>query len=141
MKLKEFIGKYDGKYLDWDGAFGAQCVDQARFYFSEVCGLERQPAGVVGAKDFYLLFEKDPVLKGNFQKIPNTPEFVPKPGDVVIWDKSKTNPYGHIAIFVEGDVRSFDSLDQNLPAGSACRLVHHTYSNVLGFLRPKKEVT
>jgi hypothetical protein len=135
MKLQEFIRVYSGKHLDWDGAFGAQCVDEARFYFAEVCGLCRQPAGVVGARDFYLTFEKDPVLTGNFAKIPNTPEFVPAPGDVVIWDKSPTNPYGHIAIFVRGNVQSFDSFDQNLPTGAPCGIVHHTYQNVLGFLR------
>jgi hypothetical protein len=82
----------------------------------------------------------DPVLKENFDRIENTPEFIPLPGDVVIWDSTNLNPYGHIAIFVRGDLKSFDSFDQNLPTGSACHIVHHTYSNVLGFLRPRAEV-
>jgi hypothetical protein len=138
MKLDEFVRTYNGRYLDWDGRFGCQCVDEARYYFAEVCGI-RQPAGVVGAKDFYVNFEKDPVLKTNFEKIPNTPEFVPKPGDVVLWDGTKGNPYGHIGVFISGDVRSFNSFDQNLPNGAPCGIVHHTYSNVLGFLRPKKK--
>jgi hypothetical protein len=141
MKLTEFIRAYEEKRLDWDGAFGAQCVDLARFYFAEVCGLDQQPAGVVGARDFYLKFDRDPVLKENFIKIPNIPDFIPSSGDVVIWDKSKTNPYGHIAIFVKGDVKAFNSFDQNFPAGAPCTLVHHTYTNVLGFLRPKNKET
>jgi len=140
MKLEGFLEKYNEQHLDWDGAFGAQCVDEARFYFSEVCGLTKQPDGVLGAKDFFLNFENDPVLRENFIKIKNTPDLVPMPGDVVIWDKTAGNPYGHIAIFVRGDVQSFDSFDQNLPTGSACHIVHHTYTNVLGFLRPKQEV-
>jgi hypothetical protein len=140
MTLQDFIDRYDGKHLDWDGAFGTQCVDEARFYFSEVCKVAKQPAGVVGAKDFFLNFDKDPVLRENFIKIENTPDLVPKPGDIVIWDKTAANPYGHIAIFVKGDVQSFDSFDQNLPTGSACHIVHHTYKNVLGFLRPKVNV-
>jgi hypothetical protein len=138
MKLDEFVRTYNGRYLDYDGRFGCQCVDLARYYFAEVCGLVRQPAGVVGAKDFYRKFDKDPVLAANFTKIPNTPEFVPEPGDIVIWDGTKGNLYGHIAIFVHGDVRAFDSFDQNLPTGAPCGIVHHTYNNVLGFLRPKK---
>jgi hypothetical protein len=138
MKLDEFVRTYDGRYLDWDGQFGAQCVDEARFYFREVCGLKTQPAGVVGARDFFLKYDKDPVLIENFEKIPNTPEFVPAPGDVVLWDGTKGNPYGHIAIFVSGDVRAFNSFDQNLPSGAPCGIVHHTYNNVLGFLRPRK---
>jgi hypothetical protein len=137
MTLQDFILRHEGIHVDWDGAFGAQCVDLARFYFQEVCGLEKQPVGVVGARDFYLNFEKDPVLTKYFEKIPNTPEFVPKRGDVVLWDGTKGNPYGHIAIFVRGDVNAFNSFDQNLPAGAPCGIVHHTYSNVLGFLRPK----
>jgi N-acetylmuramoyl-L-alanine amidase len=139
VNLQEFVRQYDGKHLDWDGQFGAQCVDEARFYFREVCGLEKQPAGVIGARDFYLNFDRDQVLKENFIRIPNTPDLLPLPGDVVVWDKSPRNPYGHVAVFVRGDVRAFDSFDQNLPTGSPCHLVHHTYSNVLGFLRPRKE--
>jgi hypothetical protein len=135
VKLQDFILKHDGVHVDWDGSFGAQCVDLARYYFAEVCGLKRQPAGVSGAKDFYRNFEKDPVLVGNFDKIPNTPELVPKSGDIVIWDKTPGNPYGHIAVFIRGDVQSFSSFDQNLPTGAPCGLVHHTYQNVLGFLR------
>jgi cell wall-associated NlpC family hydrolase len=138
MNLNKFIKTYDGRYLDWDGRFGCQCVDVARYYFAEVCGLKTQPAGVVGAKDFYADFEKDPVLKARFIRIPNTPTFVPQPGDVVVWDGTGGNPYGHIGIFVRGDVRAFDSLDQNLPAGAPCGVVHHTYQNVLGFLRPRE---
>jgi hypothetical protein len=139
MILQAFISKHKGNYLDWDGSFGAQCVDLARFYFSEVCGLKKQPAGVVGAKDFYLNFEKDPVLTEYFEKIPNTPKFVPLPGDVAIWDKTPGNSYGHIAIVVTGNVQSFSSFDQHLPKSAPCRIVHHTYKNVLGFLRPKEK--
>jgi hypothetical protein len=135
MKLDEFIRTYNGRYLDYDGRFGCQCVDEARYYFAEVCGLPKQPAGVVGARDFFLQYDKDPVLAEHFEKIPNTPEFVPKPGDVVLWDGTKGNPYGHIAIFISGDVKAFNSFDQNLPTGAPCGIVHHTYSNVLGFLR------
>jgi hypothetical protein len=135
MTLQEFVSGYAGKCLDWDGAFGAQCVDLARFYFAEVCGLGRQPAGVTGAKDFFLGFDRDPVLKENFVKIPNTPDFIPSLGDVVIWRGTIGNPYGHVAVFVNGGVLSFDSFEQNFPAGAPCGIVHHTYSNVLGFLR------
>jgi hypothetical protein len=138
MTLQDFIYAYNGKHLDYDGEFGCQCVDEARYYFAEVCGLKDQPAGVVGARDFFLQYEKDPVLKKYFDKIPNTPEFVPDPGDIVIWDKTPGNIYGHIAIFISGDVRAFNSFDQNLPAKAPCGIVHHTYSNVLGFLRPRK---
>jgi hypothetical protein len=140
MILRDFVYAYRDKHLDWDGKFGCQCVDAARYYFAEVCGLKQQPAGVKGARDFYLNFEKDPVLVEHFEKIPNTPEFIPKPGDIVIWDKTPGNPYGHIAIFFNGDVKAFNSFDQNLPSGAPCGIVRHTYQNVLGFLRPKKKV-
>jgi regulator of replication initiation timing len=48
--------------------------------------------------------------------------------------------YGHIGIFVEGDVNSFKSFDQNYPIGSPAHIQGHTYANVLGWLRPKQIV-
>ena len=45
---------------------------------------------------------------------------------------------GHIAVFIEGNVDTFKSFDQNYPLGSPCHIQGHTYANVLGWLRFKK---
>ena len=50
MNLREFIIKYNGKKVDFDGAFGAQCVDLFRQYNKDVWGNPHTGA-VEGAKD------------------------------------------------------------------------------------------
>lgn len=141
MTIKEFTEKYLGKKVDWDGAYGGQCVDLFRQYVNDVLSL-KQPKGVVGAKDFWTNYETDPILKDNFTKIPNTPTGVPQEGDVMIWDAWSSNKYGHIAIYIKGDVNKFISLDQNYPTLNKVTETEHNYTNpkVLGWLRPMTEL-
>jgi hypothetical protein len=141
MTFNDFINKYLGKKVDYDGAYAGQCVDLFRQYNKDVLGLKVQPKGVSGAKDFWYGYDNDPVLKANFKKIPNSPTGVPAYGDVIIWDKWSTNPYGHIAIFIRGDVNKFTSLDQNFPTLSKVTETEHSYTNpkVLGWLRPTSD--
>ena len=46
--------------------------------------------------------------------------------------------YGHIGIFDNGTLSKFESFDQNFPKGSLCHLQKHSYKNVLGWLRFKR---
>ena len=68
MTIDQFITKYLGKKVDWDGAYGGQCVDLFRQYLNDVLNFP-QPRGVVGAADFWTNYDSDPNLKNNFQKI------------------------------------------------------------------------
>jgi archaellum component FlaC len=137
MTLNEFVTKYLGKKLDFDGAYGGQCVDLFRFYVRDVLGLP-QPKGVVGAREFYTNFENDPILKANFTRIANTPDGVPEHGDAIIWDKWTGNNFGHVAVFLNGDANKFTSLDQNFPTLDKVTKTEHNYTSpkVLGWLRP-----
>lgn len=137
MYLNEFINKYNNKKIDWDNAYGAQCVDLFRYYIKEVLGINQSPKGVNGAKNFWTNYNTDPVLKNNFGRITNTPTFVPKAGDVAIWGNGA---YGHIAVCNGvGDTHTFESFDQNYPLNSACHIVKHNYTGFLGVLRPKAQ--
>lgn len=140
MTFNEFVNKYLGKKIDWDGYYGGQCVDLFRQYVDDVLDVP-QPKGVRGAKDFWYNYEIDQNLKNYYERIPNTTTFVPLNGDVVIWDKWSGNEFGHVAVFIEGDVNSFTSFDQNYPTLSKCTKTKHNYLNpkVLGVLRPKKQ--
>lgn len=139
MNFDEFITKYENKGLDWDGAYSTQCVDLARFYWANVCEI-KQPRGVAGAKDFWTNFDSDPNLNQNFTKIENTPEGVPKKGDVMIWG-SNYGPWGHIAVFISGDDKEFICFSQNDPAGTlSIKKYYANYYGVLGWFRPNKDV-
>jgi hypothetical protein len=74
-----------------------------------------------------------------FDKIPNAPDFVPKEGDVCIWNKNKGAGYGHIGIVYgkEQNVRMMTCLEQNWKPLKVS-IVTHNYNDVVGFLRPKK---
>jgi len=138
MRLDDFINKWDGRGIDYDNYYGDQCMDLMHQYISEVLGL---PDGRIlqapAAKDVYLNFDN---IFGReyFEKVPNTPEGVPQPGDIVLWGTG-LGPYGHVAIFIDGNASTFNSFDQNFPIGSKCHIQSHTYKGVLGWLHPKKQ--
>jgi len=129
MTLDDFIKKYDGKGIDFDGKFSTQCVDLYRQYVKEVLGFPQSPP-VEGAKDIW-----DTYLPDYYKRIENTPYGVPEKGDIVIWG-TKIGKYGHVAIFLEGDAKKFKSFDQNFPVGTLCHIQEHTYTGVLGWLKP-----
>jgi hypothetical protein len=132
----QFIAKYKGKGLDFDGAYSDQCVDLVRFYWRDVLGIS-QPRGVAGAKDFWTNYDTDPNLKNNFTKIPNTRELIPQKGDVVIWGSSY-GKWGHIAIATEGTIDNFSAFSQNDPTGTKSIIKYYpNFNGVLGVLRPK----
>lgn len=127
MTLQEFLKKYNGKYVEVAGNTALnQCVDLANAYLREV--LNQPIVEWTNAVDF------PSKLTEKFDYIPNTPTGVPQEGDLVIWQGAT---YGHIGIFLEGDVNHFHSFDQNWPTGSYCTPVEHNYNNVKGWLHFK----
>lgn len=136
MNYSEFISEYNGKSFDYDGVSGVQCVDLIKMYLDKVFGIK---AGAWGnAKDYYENFNNLP-LKNNFERIANTPSFVPKKGDIAVWGAGLGNTYGHIAIATgEGNTSNFNSYDLNWN-GKTVHKVNHTYKGFLGVLRPKDQ--
>jgi len=130
LTRKQFVEKYNGKFVEVAGSPGAknQCVDLANAYLREVLG--HPIVEHTNARDF-------PSKLPDFKWIVNTPEAVPEPGDLVIWQNDQ---YGHISIFLDGDVKSFNSFDQNYPLNTPAHIQRHTYlrPKVAGWLRPKK---
>ena len=132
--LQNFVSNNNGKFLDFDGKYGNQCVDLARCWIK--ANGKNQPGGVSGAKDLFDKFEKDPILMKNYIKIKNTPLTIPKAGDIVIWNGSY-GPYGHVAVIIDANLMSFRAFSQNDPAGSCCAVKKYSYNKVSGFLRFK----
>jgi|SRR3990172_1558810 len=138
MTLNDFIKKWQGKYIDFDGVYGAQCMDLMHQYCVEVLGISD---GRVLAKDYAknVFLDFDNTFGHEFfNKIENSLLGVPKEGDIVFWS---SNPYGHVAVFIEGDIDSFRSFDANYPLGSPCHIQEHKYNNVIGWLHPQLSKT
>ena len=134
MTIDDFFNKVKGKKIDYDGVYKNQCVDLIKQYeFDVMCII---PEAVGDAKDYYLNFENKKFLKNHFIKIPNTPDYVPLKGDVVVFGGGK---YGHICIATgEGNTSYFYSYDQNVGGNlEPVQRCWHNYKNCLGALRPK----
>ena len=132
-----FISFYLGKATDYDGAYGAQCVDLIKIYLFRLWGIK--PGAWGDAHAYYDNFYDHPELVKNFERIPNTFDFVPKKGDIVVWDKALNGCYGHIAIATGvGNTSYFESYDQNWTGNhDACTRIRHSYKYLKGVLRPK----
>ncbi len=133
MTLNEFIDKWLGKKCDYDNFYGGQCVDLYRMYVKEVLGFPQSP-GVGGAAEIW-----DTADHKYYDFITNEPTAVPQRGDIVIWNRKAGGGFGHVAVFLEGDVNKFTSLDQNWPTLDKVTKTEHDYKNVIGWLRPKKQ--
>jgi len=133
MTLDEFIARWAGRGIDTDFAYGFQCMDLMHKYCQEVLGLS--DLSILAAPAAKYVWYNFSTIKGRelFEKIPNTPTGVPLKGDIVLWD----GQWGHVAVFRDGNVNSFNSFDQNYPVGSLCHMQYHNYTNVLGWLRFK----
>ena len=136
MNYQEFINTYNGKSFDYDGVAGVQCVDLVKMYLDKVFEIK---AGAWGnAKDYYENYNNLP-LKSSFTRIANTPSFVPKKGDIVVWGAGLDNKYGHIAIATgEGNTHQFYSYDLNWESKSVHKVLHN-YKGFLGVLRPNAQ--
>lgn len=104
MSYKEFKEKYNGKYLDYDGAYNSQCWDLAQYYFTECLGLPASILSGCGLVSNMLDEPKISLLLKYFDEVPTT---AMNPGDVVIWS------VGHIAIFDNWDGSNCYYLTQN----------------------------
>lgn len=125
--MTQFIKKYLGTKVDFDGKFGPQCVDLARQYYSEVLNIPQFPP-VEGAKDII----KNP---GNLKVIKEDALADYSSGDVLIWGASRTNQYGHVAILVSiYNTKYFIVLEQDGFKQDGCKLAFRSRENLLGGL-------
>ena len=138
MTLDVFVNKYNGKKVDYDGVYGAQCVDLFRQWSDEGLGISEHTGSCSttgGAKDLFLDYDKMPLEKKYFKKISKNKSFVP--GDVVIWDSTETNKYGHVAIYLGKLNDSLIVFEQDGFKQDGAKVTVRNKNNLLGALRKK----
>lgn len=130
----KYLQNHIGVGVDFDGKYGYQCMDLAIDYMYKLSnGNVRLFGNAYQAKNNNL---------GNYAKVyNNTPDFLPQPGDIVVWYPRWWNSnYGHIGIIKEANLNKFTSLEQNkkgdLTYGEVGKLGTHDYSDVAYFIRP-----
>lgn len=135
MTLTTFINTYLGKKVDYTdekfkGDKSYQCVDLARQYFHDVWGVEQFPAlgADGGAKDIF-----DKCTNVNVTVDSALADY--SRGDVLIWNSSKTNKYGHVAILVAiYNTKYFIVLEQDGFKQDGVKLAFRSRENLRGAL-------
>lgn len=136
---ENFINEVNGKSFDYDKVSGIQCVDLIKIYLKECFNLN-VPNGFGNAIAYYNDYNNKKLLTTNFERIPNTPSFIPKKGDIMVWNEKRGKGAGHVAICTGiGDTKNFYSYDLNWNGSKKVKEVKHDYKNVLGVLRYKKK--
>lgn len=122
----DFVSKWLGMYVEVSGTDAPnQCVDWVNLYIRDF--LHQPMIEWTNAKDF-------PSKAGDkYLWIPNTLTNVPEEGDIMVWD----GVWGHVGVFLDGNVNDFHSIDENYPTGTPVHIQYHNYTNVKGWLRLK----
>ena len=133
MTLDEFVKKYNGKKIDYDGRYGAQCVDVFRQYCKDVLDIPHT-GGVVGASDLYTKYDELPLEQKYFNRLVYAGR-KPEAGDVVIFAPTKSNKYGHVAIVLDASSEEIAVFEQDGFKQDGAHVGSWSDARVLGFLR------
>ena len=127
MTLTQFIKTNQGKKVDFDGKYGAQCVDLYRAYCRDVLDIQQTPA-VAGAKD---IITKPGVLE--VTRDSTLADY--SRGDILVWDATSSNKYGHVAILVAVyNTKYFVVFEQDGFKQDGARLAFRSREGLLGCL-------
>lgn len=129
-KVDAFKTKWLGKAADYDGAYGAQCVDLFNFYNRDVIGATR--AAVSYAYQLYDVYDSSKYTRVSASS-------APKKGDVAVY--ASTTPgsggAGHVALVLGTSGSSLVVLQQNANGRMYVTQDNASKSNLRGYLRPK----
>jgi hypothetical protein len=137
MLIDQFTTKYKGRFVDYDHAFGAQCVDLMRQYCYDVRGVDGYMAipSTGAAKNIFYNFKDNKY----FVKVLNGKYNAPKKGDIVFFGTYLFlyGLSGHVAVCEAADAMNLLTFDQNYPTGTPCHFQKHSYKGCLGWLTPR----
>jgi hypothetical protein len=120
-----WVGNVNGRAIDMDGAFGAQCVDLANHYHTYAVGGASYVYG--NGNQWY-----SAAPASLYSKIPGG---TAAKGDIACWGAFYGGGYGHVAIVLEDLGGSLKVMTQN-PGGAHVDTL--SKQGLQGYLRPKK---
>jgi hypothetical protein len=138
-KLNQFVANLNGQWVEVsDQSNKAQCMDLV-YNWVFALGFPKSTIQHLYAYEAYTLASD--FTRTYFDVIPNLTETIPQEGDIVVWNKTSGNIAGHIAIVIEATQTKMKVFEQNKPLGSNSHIADESYTNCLGFLRPRHEET
>lgn len=138
MDVEEFVKKYNGKKVDYDGVYGSQCVDLARQWMEEGLNIPEHTGACStsgGAKDLFIDYPKMEKEKKYFYR--HNAKRAMIQGDILIWNETETNKYGHVAIYLGKLNNSLIVFEQDGFKQDGAKINIRSKNNLLGFLRRK----
>lgn len=130
--LQQFINQWNGKYVPSRGGITGQCVSLSQAW-AEMNGVTGTPVFPVATAR-----QMGGTRSDFFTWIPNTPEGVPQPGDIVVWGNSWGGGAGHTGVVVAANANTMDVFQQNNPTGKPALTKTERYNDCLGWLRLKQ---
>ena len=116
-----------GSSLDYDGVYGAQCVDLTKYYYKYLGVSPVNGNGCDYATN---------ALPSGWTRIKYYSGFVPQPGDIAVWTYT-TSAYGHVAIITSADSSRMYVVEQNGSTGvTRSHSYSYTYGTFYGVIRP-----
>lgn len=135
MELVDFINKYTKEKVDYDKTFGPQCTDLFRQYCQDVLQIPHT-GSVDGARDLFINYSALPLEKKYFYRYSKS--YKPKYGDIVVFDLTATNKYGHVAIVISQiNSNSLLVFEQDGIKQDGAKFGIRKTDNILGYLRKK----
>lgn len=137
ISVEQFVTNYNGKSVDFDHVYNAQCVDLFNFYQRDVIGGEWiGTPRTNGARDLYEV--DSPVRAKYYKKLPADVKL--QAGDVLVWgepygrsvENGVTTYYGHVAVYVGGG----RVIQQNSRISFRTTVDGFSTKGLLGVLRP-----
>lgn len=129
QKLVDFIGAWlDRANAGNTAANAGQCVGLIALWL-DACGAPHVWGNAVD------LLDNAPLT--SYRVFRNAPTNYPVAGDVLVWDKTWGNGYGHCGVVIGGTVNVLAVFEANNPAGHAPAVLMHGYQGVAGWLRPR----
>lgn len=122
---------------DFDGVYGAQCVDEVNRYFYKFWKI-KLPGNAIDLLDS--------AKRQGMTVIYDAPGVNPKVGDVFVMSVP-THPYGHTGVVLEdSDGYTIKTVEQNidgnadaLTVGGPARLNERDFTGIIGWIRPEFE--
>jgi hypothetical protein len=135
-KLNQFIDNTNGQFIEVSSNSALyQCMDLCYLW---VFALGFPKATIQNQYAYQAFANPKEITYQYFDLIPNTPDGIPQDGDIVVWKATSGNVAGHIAVALGGGTTSkFKCFEQNSPLGTSAHVGEKSYTNVLGWLRPK----
>lgn len=148
--VSNFVAKWQGKEINFDRSYGAQCYDVFRQYNADLGIPNAGMGGSDSAADLFKNYDQNGVAN-HYDRISHG-QGAPQPGDLIVYGGNNWDgvEYGHVAVVTAVDGDRYEVLEQNYtgkrgPDGwphDPAAVRAHSFSEkgglpVLGYLRPK----